>query len=831
MPEATGDDVSGHPSDQVAWRIARARVRITSALTSLALDGLGPAMAELDLARREARDLGDSLLSSRCDLQEAALHVWCAQWPEAIDAIDRVRPFLAELPPNEQCAALLNGGLAHISWGSLESGRRDLEQALALAGTHGLVNQAFKAQHNLGCLRYIEGDIPGALSLLRRARDLGGAVNSTRTDLDLAQVLLEAGLVTEAEHLLKSALAQARAEEQGVEVGDLHLDLARCALVVDDLALAHEHADAAAGAFTERGARGRATSARLVAALAELVSGHPATDTTQLWLLIEDAVAGPTDVGVAGQACRVAAELKLSEGDHDGARAWLGRLEQLSGLGLGDAAHAALLRARLAGAEGRDEAAATALAGAAGLVSTRQGASSSLEVRAGLALHARRLREEDLRRAHRRAEVSDVVDTAERWRASSLRLPLSVGTHPEVAGPLEDLRRLRQRLAITPPSDEGREELEHEARLLSERVSALGREMAVDQPVADRAPVRLTDLRSSTLLADGLTTCCFHASDGRLFRVDVSDSGCQVHDLGPRDPLRASAARAQQDLTDLAHAGHEPRIAALVRAALERTLAELEARLLGDLRLERSAPVAIVPTEELLLVPWRAFTALRGRAVVIAPSLTHLLGEVEDHSSGQGVTLSVLAGPGLTHAVSEVEAVAHAWRGRETVLRSAATAADLRAALVSSQVVHVAAHGHHEPQSPLLSSLTLADGPAFAHELAAGGDTGHVVLSACDVGRAEVLAGDEPLGLVAALWSRGVGSVVASVAPVDDAVVARAMPDYHRHLASGRPASHALLEACGDDPALATFAVFGRDWRLEQPTPQMKSAGSRNNAS
>ena len=137
----------------------------------------------------------------------------------------------------------------------------------------------------------------------------------------------------------------------------------------------------------------------------------------------------------------MAAELKLSEGDHEGARPWLDRLEQLSGLGLGDAAHAALLRARIAAAEGRDEAAATALAGAAGLVSTRQGASSSLEVRAGLALHARRLREEDLRRAHRRAEVSDVVDTAERWRASSLRLPLSVGAHPEVAGPFEDLRR------------------------------------------------------------------------------------------------------------------------------------------------------------------------------------------------------------------------------------------------------------------------------------------------------------------------------------------------------------------------------------------------------
>jgi CHAT domain-containing protein len=56
--------------------------------------------------------------------------------------------------------------------------------------------------------------------------------------------------------------------------------------------------------------------------------------------------------------------------------------------------------------------------------------------------------------------------------------------------------------------------------------------------------------------------------------------------------------------------------------------------------------------------------------------------------------------------------------------------------MAQADLVHVAAHGTHQADSPLFSSLRLADGPVFAHELDA--DTvraSHVVLSACEVGR------------------------------------------------------------------------------------------------
>ena len=109
----------------------------------------------------------------------------------------------------------------------------------------------------------------------------------------------------------------------------------------------------------------------------------------------------------------------------------------------------------------------------------------------------------------------------------------------------------------------------------------------------------------------------------------------------------------------------------------------------------------------------------------------------------------------------------------------------------SARVVHLAAHGTHEAQSPLFSSVQMADGPVFAHEFPRPVAAEHVALSACDVGQFSTRAGDEPLGLAIALLSLGATSVLAAVAPVADHVAADAMVAYHRPLARGADAATA----------------------------------------
>jgi CHAT domain-containing protein len=126
-------------------------------------------------------------------------------------------------------------------------------------------------------------------------------------------------------------------------------------------------------------------------------------------------------------------------------------------------------------------------------------------------------------------------------------------------------------------------------------------------------------------------------------------------------------------------------------------------------------------------------------------------------------------------------------------------------------VVHVAAHGTHQVQSPLFSSVHLHDGPVFAHELqAAGVRARHVVLSACEVGSATFRPGEEQLGLAAAVLSLGARSAVAAVSPVPDEVAADTMVRHHRALARGVPSDEALASAlAAGEPIAAAFLHLG----------------------
>jgi CHAT domain-containing protein len=135
--------------------------------------------------------------------------------------------------------------------------------------------------------------------------------------------------------------------------------------------------------------------------------------------------------------------------------------------------------------------------------------------------------------------------------------------------------------------------------------------------------------------------------------------------------------------------------------------------------------------------------------------------------------------------------------------------------MTTARLVHVAAHGTHQTENPLFSSLRLADGPLFAHELdLAGRAPEHAVLSACELGLATVRPGDEALGLTSVLLHLGTRSVVAGVARVGDDVAADTMTNYHRELAAGCDSASALAAAlaANDADRPAPFACFGAPW-------------------
>jgi CHAT domain-containing protein len=138
-----------------------------------------------------------------------------------------------------------------------------------------------------------------------------------------------------------------------------------------------------------------------------------------------------------------------------------------------------------------------------------------------------------------------------------------------------------------------------------------------------------------------------------------------------------------------------------------------------------------------------------------------------------------------------------------------ARTADVLAVLEKADTVHIAAHGIFCANSPLLSSITLEDGPLMAYDLLRLGRAPRlVVLSACDAGMAHTPADGAPLGLAGTFLDRGSGCVVAGLVPVRDDEALTLMSVFHRLLADGHSPAQALA-AASDTTGVAGFACLG----------------------
>jgi hypothetical protein len=297
-----------------------------------------------------------------------------------------------------------------------------------------------------------------------------------------------------------------------------------------------------------------------------------------------------------------------------------------------------------------------------------------------------------------------------------------------------------------------------------------------------------------------------------------------LHDLGDVRTAVELVRRLRADLNALAHAYLPEPLRAAASASMDKSIRALDEQLLGPLyggpaRGAGQRRLVVIPTGIFGQLPWGLLPRLRCVPVVVAPSGTAWL-RCRRGSSMPESDVVCLAGPGLVRAVGEVDHVAQVWR--EAGVRVArvlaqvdATSTALHQECARASVLHVAAHGTHQTENPLFSSLRLADGPLFAHELdLAGGVPEHVVLSACELGLATVRPGDEALGLTSVLLHLGSRSVVAGVARVGDDVAADTMTRYHRELAGGADSAQALATALAatDPDRPAPFVCFGSAW-------------------
>ncbi|HLQ51600.1 MAG TPA: CHAT domain-containing protein, partial [Terriglobales bacterium] len=156
--------------------------------------------------------------------------------------------------------------------------------------------------------------------------------------------------------------------------------------------------------------------------------------------------------------------------------------------------------------------------------------------------------------------------------------------------------------------------------------------------------------------------------------------------------------------------------------------------------------------------------------------------------------------------------------GSTPLLGKQATEAALRERIETADVIHLATHGCTDPRRAMSSGLLLA--ASEKHDENGGTDNDSVlqaweiysqlklkaelvVLSACDTGRGQAIAGEGLIGLTRALQYAGARSVVSSLWTADDQSTLTLMVAFHRNLRNGDTKDEALrraMESVRKDP-------------------------------
>ena len=795
-------------------------------------------------------ELGDpqrarDLLREAADCPEVLPAVWVAR---GLTHVRTGRPDAALVDPDAAVAqlrtqdsaealedlagALVNRGLLHMVAGRLPEAAADTEAAGVLARRIDRGDITFMAEHNLGFVRYLAGDLPAALAAMDAAAPAWSpAVEDGVAQLDRAKVLVDAGLADAAAEQLDRAVDFFRAQRATADLVDAYYVRAQLELLRGQPGSAAASARAAEQIARRRGnvsAEITARALRLQAARGrrQQLAGT-STPRRRAGLARRDAAAAAAvsvEADAAGltQEARAAvllqAEALLDAGDVESARGVAAAARRRPGTArLATRMQSRYVDARLALASGRRSAGLAHIRRGLDELSQFRATFGSQDLQATSSVHGRDLARLGLRTAVEIGSPAAILQWLERARGVSTRLPaVRPPADPDFARELGAFRATFQQARQAVLSGRRDPALEARLRERRRRLQAMawtaGGSGAVQQPptLADVQARLRTDPAQPVVLA-------YLRGDGALHALVITGRHAWFRRLGAFDLLAEQIRRVGGDLDLLAAHRIPAPVRQVARRSLGAGLDAVTAAMLDPLQaLLGTGPLLIAGAGMLTTVPWGLLPPLRGRPVSVTASVTAALADRPPGATPVGTRpaaarLLAVAGPGLPHAVAEAEQGAALHPGATLLVGSAATGADTLAQLPDRGLLHIAAHGHHERESPLFSWVQLADGPLYGYDIAPNPQLpDHVVLSSCDVGRSDDRPGGEPLGLAAALLRSGVSTVVAGTSRLSDEVAASSMVAYHRRLLAGDAPAVALAAAVGDvDGIPVPLTCFG----------------------
>ena len=737
---------------------------------------------------------------------------------EALIAYDEAVAGLLHGDQRMLSATLLNRGLLHMTVGRLAAARADTEAALVAAEAGGDAWGVHMAAHNLGYLQFLSGDLPGALASMDAAQQAVDDPPVGMPAMDRARVLLAAGLVREATEAAESAIDDFTRHSALSDVQEALMVAAEADVLQGNWQSALQRSRRAKLLNRRR----RNTNASLLAELMELkaAAGLRADGPRRAARARSAGIRGralaaalrPDLPADATTASLLAAEAWLDAGQPDAAEQDAGAAQISRTTPVGTRLLSRLVAARLQLDRGDRTRGLNQIRSGLDDLADYQARFGSQDMQAGAAVHGGQLARLGLRSALGTGSPATILQWLERSRAVTTRLPaVQPPADHELADLLGQLRLATIDARAAAISGAPDPELQRRVDDLRKRVRA--RSWTVSGSGAARRPLTLAAVQRllATELADPTVLAFAHGP--KEHHVLVVSARTATHQQLGNWPVVSDLLRRTVGDLDLLAAARIPRtVQQVAERSLASSLQQLDRELLAPItRHLGSGPVIVAAVGSTATLPWGLLPTLRGRPVSVSSSVTAAMAAVGRPNRAFLRGVLAVAGPDVAGGETEARDVAALHPGAALLVGADATGEAVLGQLPSGGLLHIAAHGRHEPGSPLFSSVQLADGPLFGYDIAPNPSLpDHVVLSSCDVGRSDDRPGGEPLGLAAALLRSGVSTVVAGVSRIADDVAAATMVVYHERLLAGDGPAVALAAAVGTaDRRPAPLTCFG----------------------
>ncbi|MFF7277891.1 CHAT domain-containing tetratricopeptide repeat protein [Streptomyces griseorubiginosus] len=709
--------------------------------------------------------------------------------------------------------ALTLRATVHLALGAVERADADFTAAEALWDTTGQEHDKADAVESRGLAAFRSGDIPAALRLLDEAQERYAKLGTPTFMLTIrrCEVLMAAGLAREA---LAEADAAIKVLDgiggQSTLKAELLLAAARAARLEGDAHTAIARADLAVRLFAGQRRTWWETHARLVLIEARVAAGRGSGR------LVADAAAVAERLASFGapaapEASLLAGRIALDLGWHEDAQRHLevAARSRHSGPPLARMTGWAA-RALWARAVGSDRRVLEACRRGLDVLDDHRTTLGASELRARATAQGAELAALAARASLASGGPRRLLVWSERWRATALSAPPArPPADPGLLGDLTAFREIAARAEAARMEGRPMPALEREQRRLEREIRSRTHHIRGDAPGDG---YRFDPGRLLERLGDDVRLVELAVLDGRVQVLLCGQGRVRRFEGGLLADAEREAEHVQAGLRRLAHPGAEARLP-VVEAAGRR----LEELLLGPAAARLgSGPVVVVPPGRLHRVPWALLPSLRERVFSVSPSASSWL-RARETAAPAGGRQVLVRGPGLATGGAEVPELAGR-HGSATVLEyDEARVPRVLEELDGAALAHIAAHGTFRADSPLFSSLRMADGPLIVHDFERLDRSPYrIILSCCDTARFASVGADELLGLVTALLPLGTAGVVACSAPVNDEAVVPLMLALHKGLGAGASMAEALRDARaalpGDSVHQATgwaFSAFG----------------------